>query len=506
MFTRANIIRSIDAHVGYCQGTRSQIACKAHPVVVHRRYLTVCNLVLALGMSVLLAACDSDLNTTSEPGNASQQPTGGSASSDSNGIATNGSLTLQVGTGIVQLIEGEDAISVPLSLTRSGGDSDTVQLSAAGRSSSDETNLSWEFSDSNLDSGESASNLILSMSIGARPISQQTRTLLITADSGSSAAFSAELAIAVQPTARPDVYLLVGQSNMMGFSEDDSKQAGPGGPDAPVARIKQLNVTGNDDENFPSEADFSNPASLYNTGMPLSPAVDPLHDGYDTSINGKAGTRIGPGLSFAKRALADTTADIILVPAGWSDTGFCKRDTNRFPDIGWNASAKSNPALSGTLLYQRAILRADIALEQSGGILRGILWHQGEADSDDAACATSYADNLVELASALRSNIQVDARGPGARGPDADIPFVVGTMSMGADANSDQTPFSDIKQLVDDTHRNVASLIPLADFVNNDDLVPPAYSCGEGSCVHFGAAAYREMGNRYYEQLIGLLP
>jgi len=47
----------------------------------------------------------------------------------------------------------------------------------------------------------------------------------------------------------------------------------------------------------------------------------------------------------------------------------------------------------------------------------------------------------------------------------------------------------------------IANRVPFAAFVNNDDLVPPAYPCGNGSCVHFGAAAYREMGRRYAEQL-----
>ncbi len=362
------------------------------------------------------------------------------------------------------------------------------------------------FTEASLSADESTSDLSLQLAIDALPIQPQTRTWVVTASVDGTAVLSTELVISIEPTTRPDLYLLVGQSNMVGFSENDSKQSGPGGADAPDDRIKQLNVTGNDAENFVSAADFTDPSSQFNAGMPVSPAIDPLHDGFDTSVDGKSGQRIGPGLSFAKRALADTTADIYLVPAAWSDTGFCKRDTNRLPGIGWNATAKNNTALAGTLLYERAVLRANIALSQTNGVLRAILWHQGEADSDDAACAQSYADNLTELATALRTNIDQDARGAVARGPDAELPFIVGTMSMGKDADSDQTPFTNIKQLVDDAHRNIANLIPLADFVNNDDLVPPAYPCGEGSCVHFGAAAQREMGSRYYDRLIGLLP
>lgn len=403
------------------------------------------------------------------------------------------------------MVEGAGAVSVGLIAERLVPQERPITLFAQGVSSSDEQNMTWQLSDASLSEDESSANLTLRLLIGQRPIGTQNRTFRITATDGVNQALALELSIQIQPTNRPDVYLLVGQSNMVGFSENGAKQATAGGADAPVERIKQLNVTGNDGENFAVAADFTNPANIHNEGLPLTVAVDPLHDGFDTRIDGKAGELIGPALSFAKRALVDTSVDIILVPAAWSDTGFCKRDTNRVEGIGWNATPKSNNALSGTLLHDRAIARTNIALEETGGILRGILWHQGEADSDDQACAESYADNLTELVVSLRSNIDQDARGAVARGPGSDVPFIAATMSMGNDARGDQSPFNERKQLVDNAHRDIGNVVPLTGFVNNDDLVPTAFPCGEGSCVHFGSAAYREMGNRYYEQLVSLL-
>ncbi len=469
------------------------------------RVLTRYLLVASLGL--WLASCDSDLQTN--PENVTQTPSpppepGGPASA--NGTASNSAFTLQVGTGSIDLVEGAGAINIPVTVTRNAGQSRNIVLSVQGESESDERLLSRQFADADLAVGQSNTDLTIRLDIGPRPLQPQTRMLRISASDGSVAALSVPFMVRVTPTSRPDIYLLIGQSNMIGFSEDESKQADIGEIDAPDPRIRQLNVTGNDDENFSTAFDFTNPQSLFNTGVPVSLAVDPLHDGFDSTINGKAGTRIGPALSFAKRALADTGADIILVPAAWSDTGFCRRSTNRLPGIGWNATTKSNPAFSGTLLHDRAIARTNIALQQTGGILRGILWHQGEADSDDIICAQAYAANLVELAESLRSNINQDARGAIARGVNSDVPFIAGTMSMGRDSNSDQTPFSDRKLLVDGAHRNVGALLPMADFVNNDDLVPAAFPCGEGSCIHFGAAAYREMGKRYYERLVALLP
>ena len=112
---------------------------------------------------------------------------------------------------------------------------------------------------------------------------------------------------------------------------------------------------------------------------------------------------------------------------------------------------------------------------------------------------------MQELISSLRTNIIEDARGSVARGEHADVPFVVATMSKGSDERGSQLPFDDIKLIVDGVHRNIANFVPFAGFVNADDLIPPDYPCGEGSCIHFGAAAYREIGVRYYDQLIGVL-
>ena len=81
-------------------------------------------------------------------------------------------------------------------------------------------------------------------------------------------------------------------------------------------------------------------------------------------------------------------------------------------------------------------------------------------------------------------------------------------MSRGIDERGNFNFFSDTKQQVDNVHRSagVQGLIPAYGFVNFDDLVPSnGFPCGEGSCVHFGSDAYREMGVRYYAKLQDLL-
>jgi len=166
--------------------------------------------------------------------------------------------------------------------------------------------------------------------------------------------------------------------------------------------------------------------------------------------------------------------------------------------VGWLAEAPTDTVnFSGTLLRDRAIARLNLALQESEGIFRGILWHQGEADSNSAVCANQYEENLIALVASIREEAQVDARGGQARGSAADIPFIAGTMSRGRDFFELSTE----KAIVDAVHRNVSSLIPFADTAENDDLVPPSYPCGQGSCIHFGDIAYREIGNRYAERM-----
>jgi len=398
------------------------------------------------------------------------------------------------------LIEGApEALRVPVSLGRSAGHDRPVALSVAGGDQQDLENLAIRIEDATLDGDEAGTALLLELGVAAAPIAAGTRRLVITADDGLDQE-RITLDIAVQPTTAPDVYLLVGQSNMVGFSGDGTRQAEPGGPDAPDPRIRQLNVSANDSfETFTQPSHFG--AIDRNVGTPrLTEAVDPLHVPRSESdpADDKSEQYIGLGLSFAKRALADTSADIVLVPAAWSGSSFCANATG--PQGNWAVGA-TDPALGNSLLFERAVLRADLALQASGGVLRGILWHQGESDANER-CAPLYADNLDRLAGQLRLRIQADARGAAARGVDADVPFVVGTMSRGSDSSGDLSAFGPSKQLVDDATRMTPERLPYSAVSLHDDLVPAnGYPCGSGGCVHFGAEALREIGARYHAAL-----
>lgn len=412
-----------------------------------------------------------------------------------------GDFELQLDASELQLTEGDETgLFVPLSLTRKNGYSSLVDLTISGAGTDDAEFIEGGFSQWALTPGNDTTEAILRLNIADTPILPQQRTFLVVATDGVDTD-QLSFTVDINPVAAPDVYLLIGQSNMIGFSGDGTRQAYEGGPDETNARILQLNVSKNNQfEVFTEYSDFIERES--NVVEPaIVTAEDPLHVPLDPSnTTGKDLEYIGLGLSFAKAALANTSQDIVLVPAAWSGSAFCSNTDD--PPGQWNSELSGNPELGNTWMYERAIQRTNIALNETGGILRGILWHQGESDANER-CAGVYQENMEKLIANLRLNIQADQRGGVARQADSNIPFVVGTMSRGSDERWDLSDFTGPKQIIDDVHKLLPSQVPHVGLSNNDDLVPAnGYSCGNSSCIHFGAQALREIGNRYYAALL----
>jgi len=405
--------------------------------------------------------------------------------------------------GNLTLTEGDAAgLTLNVSINRTPGFSDPVTLAITGDAPSDIRLITETFSQPVLQTNtEDTSTLVLRLDIDDRPIMPHNRRFRIIASNGLQQATQA-LSIDIAPTSAPDIYLLAGQSNMVGFSGDGTRQDGPGGFDESVERIKQLNVSKNDRDLFLSSGDFI--SSNKNVIAPdIVLAKDPLHIPLDASNgSGKELNYIGLGLSFAKRALQDTTVDVVLVPAAWSGSSFCDNGANA-PRGNWNALPSANPELGNTWLFDRAVTRTNLAIEKTGGILRGILWHQGESDANDD-CAPIYNDNMGLMVQQFRMQIAPDLRGEQARQADSNIPFVLGTMSQGNDARDTGIfPYSLVKQNIDQAHREFPALQSHVALSNHDDLTPEnGFACGNDSCIHFGPAALREMGSRYYDALI----
>ncbi|MFK7996654.1 MAG: sialate O-acetylesterase [Granulosicoccus sp.] len=397
------------------------------------------------------------------------------------------------------LVEGDaEGLQIPLTLFRTNGHDKDVSLEVRGRTIDDIAFVTSSFSRLTLTPSADESEAVLKLAISALPILEQQREFVITASDGVDSD-SIPITVTVQPTAAPDVYLLAGQSNMEGFSGNGTRRAFEGGEDEPHPRIKQLNVSKNNSFGvFITDADYTSPAA--NVIDPdIVTALDPLHVPQDPSNESEKEVEyIGLGLSFAKRALRDTSAEILLVPAAWSGSSFCANDNG--PAGNWMPAPTTNSNLGNTLLFERAVTRANLALEKSGGVFRGILWHQGESDSNER-CAPLYADNLQQLATQLRSQILPVGDSSLLR-VDITVPFVAGTMSRGIDERGDLSDYPEPKQMIDDAHRGIDSMISASALSNHDDLIPSnGYPCGNTSCIHFGPGALREMGTRYYDGL-----
>ena len=406
--------------------------------------------------------------------------------------------SIAVSSERIALVEGDAlGVDVEIDVANASRKARPLTLSLAFDDALGEDGLVHAFDRTELPAGNARVTLNLRLPVDMAPRLPHERRLRVRADDGRST-IEAGFVVAVEPIDAPDVYLLIGQSNMEGYSEPDAKDAGPGGLDEPHPRVLQLHVRPNNANAFVEAADFTDEAK--NVAEPLFiEAEDPLHDQSWYGLP-KSGTWVGPGPSFGKAALAHTTRDVYLVPSAWGATGFCAEPRG---DVAWNAEPWPADGIGGTLLLDRALTRLNMTLRETGGVLRGILWHQGGGDANDPRCVASYGDNLVAMVRRLRREARVDARGPGARGDDAAIPFVLATQSKGRDERANYV-FNGGREAIDAVHRTVSTLLPWADFVNNDDLVPPAYPCGQSSCVHFGAAALREQGRRFDAALEGI--
>ena len=182
-------------------------------------------------------------------------------------------------------------------------------------------------------------------------------------------------------------------------------------------------------------------------------AVDPIH--FDKDIAG-----VGPGLTFGK-VLADKKPDITigLIPcaAGGSSIIHWKAGA-------WFEQTKSHP-------YDEAIKRAKIALKN--GVLKGILWHQGEGDSIEES-APAYEQNLMGLIDKIRRDLD-----------SPELPFVVGEMG---DLWMDEHPFA---RVVNDMLKRIPDSVEHTACVSAQGLTV------KDDRVHFDTKSAREMGRRF---------
>ncbi|MDB5235051.1 MAG: putative acetyl xylan esterase AxeA [Hymenobacter sp.] len=225
------------------------------------------------------------------------------------------------------------------------------------------------------------------------------------------------------------LYLLIGQSNMAGRGPVEAQDT------LPNPRVLRLN-----------------PAGRWEI------AKDPVH--FDKTV-----AAVGPGLTFGKELAAlDASVTIGLIPCavGGSAISYWQPGAY-FPDT------KTHP-------YDDALARARIALQT--GTLAGIIWNQGESDSNPAASA-AYAQNLTALITQLRQDLQTP-----------NVPFVAGQLP--------EFQFSQAKPNEPTAARTInAAVAQLRGQVPHYDFITAEGTHDIGDHTHLDAASARLMGHRY---------
>ena len=251
--------------------------------------------------------------------------------------------------------------------------------------------------------------------------------------------------IAVLPVGqeRTDVFLLLGQSNMKGRGVM---------PDEPARDPRIVMMHLKDDR--------------------WSVARHPLHlVGDARTFQGADNAGVGPGLAFAEALLArNPRARIALVPCAFGGSSIKL----------WQKGAR---------LYDEALRRALLARQATaaaGGVIRGALWLQGEADATTAGLAAHEA-KLLKLVDELRADLGIP-----------DLPFLVCTIG------EMKQPGDDAERIQMKAEMNRLLLSLSTKRPHMDCVDARALTTHLGDFVHFDTAAQNEIGRRYARRFLAL--
>lgn len=199
---------------------------------------------------------------------------------------------------------------------------------------------------------------------------------------------------------------------------------------------------------------------LLNDKGEFEKAVNPLNR-YSTIRKELSMQRLGPAYAFSKEIVAYSGHPIALL-------------------VNARGGSSINSWLKGSVdkYYESTLSRIQVALEK-GCVLKGIIWHQGEADCKNPE---SYKEKLKLFVSNLREDLNVP-----------NLPFVVGQISQWNWTGRDEgtVPFNEMI-------KEVSSFIPYSDWVS---------SCGldfykDETDPHFGTKGQLLLGKRYAEKML----
>lgn len=199
-----------------------------------------------------------------------------------------------------------------------------------------------------------------------------------------------------------------------------------------------------------------------NSAMEWGPAKNPLHFDKPEIVG------VGPGFAFGQAmAEANPGARIGLIPGAVGGSSIRAWLPN-----GVHTQTNSRP-------WDDALSRTFRVLAQHGGQLKGIIWHQGESDSNEFA--PQYEDALVDLVERFRHEFH-----------DPELPFVaaplaayyVATNPIAADINA--------------ATADLSNRLPHTAVISAEGMNPRADN------VHLDSASARALGQRYAAAMLAL--
>tara|TARA_B100000212_G_scaffold53675_1_gene35248 strand:- start:107 stop:934 length:828 start_codon:yes stop_codon:yes gene_type:complete len=193
-------------------------------------------------------------------------------------------------------------------------------------------------------------------------------------------------------------------------------------------------------------------------GPKWAPGAHPLHP---RRPNKKA--RFGPGLSFAEAYVADKPdVTVGLIPMAWGGRSIVQLS-------------------KGSEVYSDAIRHAKAAMQT--GILKGVLWHQGESDTVEQTKTDAYEKRLHLLIEDIRKDLG-----------NPQLPFIVGNLAEFYGTGKDHKApdrvarISKIKEIL----RSLPKKVAHSGFVESTGCRPAARAK-----VHFDRKSSSLMGKRY---------
>lgn len=243
-----------------------------------------------------------------------------------------------------------------------------------------------------------------------------------------------------------------------GNVNDSTKENIPSSLDLYVC-IGQSNMAGRATL-MPEVMDTLQNVYLLNDKGSFEPAVNPLNR-YSTIRKDMSMQRLGPVYGFAKEMSRQVKRPVGLV-------------------VNARGGSSINSWLKGSKdgYYEEAISRIRIALKQ-GGVLKAILWHQGEADCSNPE---AYKQKLISLMNDLREDLGMP-----------DLPVVVGQISQWnwTKREAGTAPFN--KMI-----KKVTSFISNSDWVSSKGL--GWYK--DETDPHFNTEGQLILGKRYAEKVL----